>query len=175
MSEGALPPPVSARRTVALSFTFAGRASRSELVSYVLAAAFATLLVSFATALFLDYELRSLVRYGLAIALAIPVPALLVRRLHDLNRSGQLAWLALPAVLHWATRTAISASSGIEGRIAFDKWTWPIDWIVILANLALVILIALPGTPGSNRFGPDPRRGSGELLQHPADRFDPGA
>lgn len=149
--------PMSARRTAALSFTLAGRAGRTELASYILAAVFMTLLVSFAAALLFEYEVRHLVRNALAIILAVPVPALLVRRLHDQDRTGALVWLAAPAVGLWAVRTVISATSGIDGRIAFDRWTWPLDWFVILANLALVILLIMPGSPGANRFGPDPR------------------
>lgn len=171
----AAPPATTARRIAAQSFTLAGRATRTELASYILAAAFVTLAVSFASALFLDYGLRAKISNGLTLILAVPVPALLVRRLHDQDRSGVLAWLVVLGFAVWALRTAISLTLGIETRISVDRWTWPLDWVVILANLALIIIAILPGTPGPNRFGPDPRRALDEPLQHPADRLNPGA
>jgi uncharacterized membrane protein YhaH (DUF805 family) len=155
---GEAPQPVPVRRTVALAFTGAGRATRSELVSYALAAAFTMLLVSFVTALVADYPVRALVSNGLTLILAIPVPALLVRRLHDQGRSGWAVWLALPGFTVWLVRTGIALSQGMQARIELDRMTWAVDWIVILANVALVLLLALPGTAGPNRFGPDPRR-----------------
>jgi uncharacterized membrane protein YhaH (DUF805 family) len=157
-----LPARTSARRTASLSLTLAGRATRTELASYILAAVFITMFVSFATALFVEFELRSMIRNGLALALAIPVPALLVRRLHDQNRPGTLAWLAVFGFAVWAVRTGVSLALGTEARIGFDKWTWALDWLVILANLGAVLFAILPGTPGSNRFGPDPRAGSAQ-------------
>ncbi len=158
MLPGEAPQPVPVRRTVALAFTGAGRATRSELVSYALAAAFTMLLVSFVTALVADYPVRALVSNGLTLILAIPVPALLVRRLHDQGRSGWAVWLALPGFTVWLVRTGIALSQGMQARIELDRMTWAVDWIVILANVALVLLLALPGTAGPNRFGPDPRR-----------------
>jgi uncharacterized membrane protein YhaH (DUF805 family) len=155
---GEAPQPVPVRRTIALAFTGAGRATRWELVSYALAAAFTMLLVSFLTALVADYPVRALVSNGLTLILAIPVPALLVRRLHDQGRNGWAVWLALPGFIVWLVRTGIALSQGMEARIELDRMTWIVDWIVILANVALVLLLALPGTAGPNGFGPDPRR-----------------
>ena len=47
----------------------------------------------------------------------------------------------------------------MNARLGFDAWTWLIDWTVIVANLATVMLALLPGTVGPNRFGTDPRAG----------------
>jgi len=153
----ALPRPTSARRTVAQSFILKGRATRTELASYILAAVLVTLAVSFAAALFAPYPVRALISDGLTLLLAVPVPALLVRRLHDTNRSGKFVWLAVFAFAVWLARTTVANAYGIETRIGLDRLTWLIDWAVILANLATVILVLLPGTAGPNRFGPDPR------------------
>ena len=116
------------------------------------------LAVSFVTALVADYPVRALVSNGLTVILAIPIPALLVRRLHDQGRNGWAVWLALPGFIVWLVRTGIALSQGMQARIELDRMTWILDWVVILANLALVLLLALPGTTGPNRFGPDPRR-----------------
>ncbi|MBS0480801.1 MAG: DUF805 domain-containing protein [Proteobacteria bacterium] len=60
----------------------------------------------------------------------IPGIAVAVRRFHDRDMSG---W--------WVIGFAIL------GRIPFIGW---------LASLANLVIMALPGTPGANRFGPDP-------------------
>jgi uncharacterized membrane protein YhaH (DUF805 family) len=89
--------------------------------------------------------------------------AVIVKRLHDLDRSG---WLALPLVvlpLLCAAVAAITASGLKEGRI-MEEWVrfWT---IVSYASAALAgvpiayVIIRLGftrGTPGANRFGPDP-------------------
>jgi len=154
------PAPTSARRTVALTFALQGRATRTELASYILSAVLITLAVSFATALFAPYPVRALVSDGLTVLLAIPVPALLVRRLHDQDRTGKLVWLAVFSFAVWLVRVIVSYTTAMDIRIGLDRMIWPIDWLVILANLGAVILAFLPGTAGPNRFGPDPRQRS---------------
>lgn len=163
MTEAGAPPilPISARRTAALALTFTGRATRTEVAVYAISAAMVLLAVSFITALFATFEVRNLVSNGLTLMLAIPVPALLVRRLHDQDRSGTLAWLAAIGLAVWVVRTGIALTLGTEARIGFDRMIWAIDWLVILANLSLTLLLILPGTRGPNRFGPDPRKSSG--------------
>lgn len=71
--------------------------------------------------------------YGLAVL--IPSIAVTVRRLHDRDMSG---WWYLGAI--------------IGGMIPF---------VGFLVSIAFLVLMALPGTPGPNRFGPDPK-GVGE-------------
>lgn len=149
--------PVSARRTVRDSFTFSGRATRTEVASYLLAAVLLSVGVSFATGLALPYETHNLIGNALAALLAIPVPALLVRRLHDQDRTGRWVWLAVFAFGVWAVRTIVSQLLGYDARIQLDTWIWPLDWLVIFTNIAIILAIVLPGTPGPNRYGPDPR------------------
>lgn len=157
----ALPPPTSARRTIALTLTLQGRATRTELASYILSAVLITLALSFAAALFAPYAVRAMVSDGLTVLLAIPIAALLVRRLHDQGRSGKLVWLAVFSFAVWLVRTIVSYTTAMDFRIGLDRMIWPVDWLVILANLAAVILAILPGTPGTNQYGPDPRQRSG--------------
>ena len=71
--------------------------------------------------------------YGLAVLL--PSIAVTVRRLHDRDMSG---WWYLGAI--------------VGGMIPF---------VGFLVSIAFLVLMALPGTPGPNRFGPDPK-GEGE-------------
>lgn len=69
------------------------------------------------------------------LAILIPSIAVTVRRLHDRDMSG---WWYLGAV--------------IGGMIPY---------LGLLVSIAFLVLMALPGTPGPNRFGPDPK-GMGE-------------
>ncbi len=71
--------------------------------------------------------------YGLVII--VPSIAVTVRRLHDRDMSG---WWYLGAV--------------IGGMIPY---------LGFLVSIAFLVLMALPGTPGPNRYGPDPK-GIGE-------------
>ena len=145
------------RDTVRRAFVFAGRSGRSELIAYLFATLLDSVPVSFVTGLTLEHDIHVLIGNALAVLLAIPVPALLVRRYHDSGRSGAWVWLAVLVFAVWLMRTAISAMWGIQARLAFDGWTWLIDWVLIVSNLASVLLALLPGTVGPNRFGADPR------------------
>ena len=59
---------------------------------------------------------------------AVPWAALMVRRLHDMDRAGEWAVIALV----------------------------PVGFIVPFPLVGMVIWGSRPGTPGPNRFGPDP-------------------
>ena len=70
-----------------------------------------------------------------ALAVLLPSIAVTVRRLHDRDMSG---WWYLGAII-----------GGMIPLVGF------------LISIAFLVLMALPGTPGANRFGPDPN-GQGE-------------
>jgi uncharacterized membrane protein YhaH (DUF805 family) len=70
-----------------------------------------------------------LVIYGLAIF--IPNIAVVVRRLHDRDMSG---W--------WYLGVIVASMIPLVGFVA---------------GIAFLVLMLLPGTPGPNRFGPDPK------------------
>ena len=139
------------------SFVLAGRATRSELISYLFAGLLVSVPVSFITGLVLTHDAHMLAVNAATLLLAIPLPALLVRRLHDSGRSGAWVWLAVLSFSIWLARTVISIVWGMDARLSFDGWIWLIDWVVIMANLASVLLALLPGSTGPNRFGADPR------------------
>ena len=150
--------PVRPLLAVRRSLEFAGRSCRSELIAYLFASLLVSVPVSFVTGLALAHDQHWLIMNALTVLLALPVPALLVRRLHDSGRSGAWVWLAVLVFAVWLTRTIISFQLGLDARRSFDSWAWLIDWLVIVANLATVLLALLPGTKGLNRFGPDPRQ-----------------
>lgn len=73
--------------TITKSFTFHGRATRSEYWAYTM-----TILVLFAAALALDIALTTFVFAPIVMALStIPWIALMIRRIHDTGHSG--LWL----------------------------------------------------------------------------------
>ncbi|MFM5894575.1 MAG: DUF805 domain-containing protein [Novosphingobium sp.] len=143
--------------TIRRSFTFAGRSGHGELITYLFATLLVSVPVSFVTGLTLEREIHVLIGNALTVLLAVPVPALLVRRYHDSGRSGTWVWLAVFGFAIWLLRATISAFWGLGARLGFDSWTWLIVWLVILANLGSVMLALLPGSVGPNRYGADPR------------------
>ncbi len=70
-----------------------------------------------------------------ALAVFIPMLAVVVRRLHDRDMSG------------WWYLGVIVASM--------------IPFVGFIAGIAFLVLMVLPGTPGPNRFGPDPKDPAG--------------
>ena len=137
----------------------AGRSTRSELIGYLFACLMITVPLSFVTGLALTHDAHMLTGNAVTVLLAVPLPALLVRRYHDSGRGGAWVWLAVLGFAIWLARAVISTTLGMNARLGFDAWTWLIDWAVIVANLATVMLALLPGTVGPNRFGTDPRAG----------------
>ena len=58
------------------------------------------------------------------LALFVPSLALVVRRLHDINRSG---------------------------------WWYLLAFLPVIGSIIILIFMLTPGTPGPNRYGPDPK------------------
>jgi uncharacterized membrane protein YhaH (DUF805 family) len=69
----------------------------------------------------------------------IPSIAVQVRRLHDLNQTG---WLLLGAVVVLAILNAIPRIGGV---------------LYLLGYVAWLVYLAMPGTVGPNKYGPDPK------------------
>lgn len=103
-----------------------GRAPRSEYWYFFLF----TVLVSIATSIAETMLGPSGSMLGLIdLAFIIPSITVLVRRLHDIDRSG---------------------------------WWWLIILIPLIGWIVLLIWACIRGTPGPNRFGPDPLAWDGE-------------
>ncbi len=87
--------------------------------------------------------------------------AMVIKRLHDRNKSGW--WIVLffivpPFVQNAGDRLGDSNVAYIFGLIAFGLTVW-----------AFVETYCLKGTPGTNRFGPDPlspQKRIGRLMAH---------
>jgi uncharacterized membrane protein YhaH (DUF805 family) len=94
------------------------------------------------------------------LGLIIPQLAVAVRRLHDTNRSGW--WLLLPLAPYVLTIVlaimgAASQSSALLGIAMIC------NVLVLVAAIVLLVLYCLPGTPGPNKYGPDPLGGAANL------------
>lgn len=79
----------------------------------------------------------------------IPSLAVTVRRLHDRNMTG---WYLVGFIVMIAILSLIPLIGPL---------------IVLVLEIAYIVILALPGTPGENRYGPDPlaaRAPEGEAL-----------
>lgn len=178
-------------------FDFQGRASRAQFWPYYLTLMALSLLMAawvvsagFATGAFDPAPMMQrfavlmpiYILFGLG--LFLPTYGVMVRRLHDSNRTGW--WVVLPiaggvvaqsllytfegqAIMH-ATLDMQSKMQGMvaSGSVDFGRimaLEWPImritlPWSMtanVISYLILWVLWALPGTPGRNRFGESPK------------------
>jgi uncharacterized membrane protein YhaH (DUF805 family) len=117
---------------------FHGRAARTGFWHYIL--------VYLVVSVLLDILGIRLLSTVVALALLVPTLAIIVRRLHDVDSSG---WLILVPI--------------VPGFLAVSLFYlfWPLGVVFALATVAcsayLIYLYVLPGTPGSNQYGPDPK------------------
>jgi uncharacterized membrane protein YhaH (DUF805 family) len=133
------------------SFDYSGRSRRMEYWSYALFTFVLQWLVGGAEDVL---GLRSGGRGGpiqplLLLALVIPGLAVSVRRLHDINRTGW--WLIMPfaPILFW-----IAALLGRFNALGLFR---VVMVAMLVAPLALLAMMCVPGTKGANRYGPDPK------------------
>ena len=128
---------------------FKGRASRSEFWWFCLF----TLLINIAVVIVgaIAPALASIISAVQALWLLLPTVSVSTRRLHDRDLSGWWQMLPLAAALP-AIAGAVLEADGLlvlAGSAA------------ALASLGLLVVYALKGTSGSNRFGSDPLDDSG--------------
>lgn len=97
----------------------------------------------------------------LMLAFLIPGLAVAVRRLHDTERSGW--WILAPMVPYlvaWFAIFSAASAGGGGGTIGV------IGIVCMLAALGLGIMLLvfmfLDGTPGPNKYGPDPKGRGGD-------------
>jgi uncharacterized membrane protein YhaH (DUF805 family) len=145
-------------RTLRRTADFSGRSRRTEVVYYWIAAWAVSLLLGFAVSVLSPFQsiyAAECVR-GL---LAIPLFALLVRRLRDQDRPAWLA-LILPAAIILALPDMVRWASWDAARLITyeERGPHPLQWLQAAAQLATFVLFLLPGTEGLNRYGEDPRQ-----------------
>lgn len=152
-----------AKRPIEKFADFTGRAPRAEFWWYFLA-----VIVASIVARIIDNILgMNLVGpYGpisllLMLGLIVPNIAVSVRRLHDTDRSGW--WILLPIVpyclafvLGGAAMMGGAASGSAMGMGAGMGIAAIFLLIGAACALLLLVFYCLPGTPGDNRYGPNP-------------------
>ena len=86
--------------------------------------------------------------------------ALAVKRLHDRDKSAGwlLPFVLLPSLLAQVAFRMVAESSGLGTAIL------PAAAAALLALWGFVEIALMPGTEGSNRFGPDPREAVADSL-----------
>ena len=152
-----------AKRPIEKYADFTGRAPRAEFWWYLLA-----VIVASVVARIIDniIGLNIVGPYGplsllLMLGLIVPNVAVAVRRLHDTNRTGW--WILLPIVpyclaflLGGAAMMGGAAAGSAMGMGA--GFGIAMIFLLIGAACALLLLVfyCLPGTPGDNRYGPNP-------------------
>lgn len=148
---------IEAVRIAGQSFDFTGRSTRSELLTYYFGSLLISLVIGLCLVPILEPDQERIAARALEWFFRIPLLALLVRRLHDQDRSGAWAWVAVPPMAFIAAGDAASVFGGIEQRIALDQAAGLFYWPNQLCVIAILVAYFLPGTVGPNRFGPDPR------------------
>jgi uncharacterized membrane protein YhaH (DUF805 family) len=157
-------------RPFADAFQFRGRSTRTEVVSFWLLG-----LVANAGTLTVG-DPTPPIFYAAAIlwnlAWEWPWLALLVRRLHDQDRSGWWALVPLSIapifLLEWLTAPTGSGSTmafrqgpwAISRHLGWNAWTIALDLIALGLFIVNLCMFLWSGTSGANRFGPDPRLGT---------------
>ena len=156
-------------RALKKSFVFSGRARRAEywyfmLFNILVVLAILALLVPFVVIIALlpvSHPLSSphvillsiLIPPSLyMLVIFLPMLALSVRRIHDINLSGW--WILLSFLLPMISEIVLLF-------FKFNGTTLPdlrlFDWLLQLPSIAIVILAMIKGNEGENRFGPDPK------------------
>lgn len=137
---------------------FNGRAPRAEYWWYVLSTGIVGLLLGVVDAAFLSGHMYG--KYGplglsFTIACVVPGLAVLIRRLHDTDRSGWWALVRIPSyafILSGSSPTAFAAELKAVPITALIILV--IAWIGVSFTVFLFVINA--GTEGANRYGPDP-------------------
>lgn len=165
--------PTAIRTVFAKTFTYSGRAPRSEYWWFYLFSVITSFVIGFAESLLgfakwsadPAHPLFGVAEGPLSLVLMVvltpPTYAVIARRLHDINASG---WWVLISV---ATLLALPFMGGFMRQMQVMQLGQAPDWaaltpylvaggIWLLAAIGLLICLVRRGTQGSNRFGPDP-------------------
>lgn len=128
----------------------AGRSRRTEFWVFWLAALVLQMLAGFvdgATEQTQIFGGMAPVTLATTLLLLPPAATVGIRRLHDINRSG---WFMLLFGAPYAAWLYVVHSSAQPLMPAIA---------LLIGSVILLVLLVQPGTPGDNRFGPDPKAG----------------
>jgi uncharacterized membrane protein YhaH (DUF805 family) len=137
------------------AFNFRGRAQRSEFWRFLLFTVLGLCVFRVLDVVALGLLGTPLFSTLFALAVAIPVLAVMVRRLHDTDRSAW--WLFVPfGVLAAAFFLYINTSAAPSSAFVEVATIAVIANLVLIGFFLLIVWLSVGGTNGVNRFGADP-------------------
>jgi uncharacterized membrane protein YhaH (DUF805 family) len=142
-------------------FEFGGRSSRYEFWFFVLFMIIASIVASFIDGLMFGAGAESFGILSPIVSLVhfIPSIAVSVRRLHDIDRTGWWILLAfaplvviavLLGLLMLSTEDLMTSRAGLGTSMVIGGLAY------LAAAILLIVFYCTRGTPGPNRFGPEP-------------------
>ena len=149
-----------AKRPLQKYADFSGRAPRAELWWYCL-----LVVVAAIVAMIVESMLgigNVLLMYGpltllIVVGTFVPTLAVQVRRLHDRNQPGW--WLLAfygPYFVMLAMTPSIVSPDAAAPSMGSAGLAMLLGLAVMVIAIVLLVFYVLPGTPGDNRYGPDP-------------------
>jgi uncharacterized membrane protein YhaH (DUF805 family) len=142
-------------------FEFGGRSSRYEFWFFVLFVTIASIIASFIDGLLFGTDEESVGFLAPIVSLVhvIPGVAVSVRRLHDIDRTGW--WILLPSValvvmIVLLGIVALTAEDPVAALTGLGMSMVIVGLVYLAVLIVLIVLYCTRGTPGPNRFGPEP-------------------
>ena len=145
-----------AKRPIENYADFSGRAPRAEYWWYTLGLVVVYLVLSIVesivglSGMLGGYGLLTLL---LMLATIVPGIAVTARRLHDTGRSGWWMLIAIVPYLLVAVMAGAALAGGSMGALAGAGL---LSLVALVGAVVLLVFMVLPGTPGDNRYGPNP-------------------
>jgi uncharacterized membrane protein YhaH (DUF805 family) len=166
MNPNSMTPVDWAKRPLQKYADFTGRAPRAEYWWYFLGIVVSYILLTIIESI-LGIGKMVVGIYGpltilLWLATIVPGIAVGIRRLHDTNRSGWWMLLMAPYVLV-AIFAALALRGGAGGLAALGT-AGLLSLVGLACAIVLLVFMVLPGTPGENRYGPNPYGEGGEMV-----------
>jgi uncharacterized membrane protein YhaH (DUF805 family) len=148
----------SVSQTAGRSFVLSGRSRVRDVIYFGLAIGLLGLAADVAIRILFSWYASVIAEVCFNALLALPFFALFVRRLHDQGRSGWWV-LIVPPLLAVSAYDQIAVSFAVydpnfmENASRPDMWRW----LLLPVGAAFLLFVFLPGSIGTNDYGPDPR------------------
>jgi len=162
MNTNSMTPIDWAKRPVTEKYAdFSGRAPRAEYWWYILGAIIVSVIARIIDSI---VGLNVVGPYGLLslivmLGLLVPNIAVSVRRLHDTNRSGW--WILLP-IVPYALAIVLAGPAIMTGSVGAGIGIAALLMFVgFICGIVVLVFMCLAGTPGDNRYGPNPYGATG--------------
>ncbi|MCW6536282.1 DUF805 domain-containing protein [Sphingomonas lycopersici] len=143
------------RRTITGFADLSGRSRRTEVIYYWIATALAGVIFEFLVTTLLPASTAVALTSAFQVATMIPMFALLVRRLHDQNKSAQWSSLYFLAVILRIPVMIAELRGNVDEILAAERS--PANLLSGLCGIIIIVLCLIAGTNGPNSYGPDPR------------------